>query len=196
MRKIYSLLLIYLLMSSILFSPALANSSSNGLNVKSADKHGKAYRYNVNGWIYLYIEGEPYDRGYQHGYLLAPEIIDMMTRWSNVIHNGPIISWFSSDESSSYEQVSDAWWNFCRKGIDRIFWNKYPEEYKQEIQGIADGVNAKGLKFHNRGVDYLDILSINEMYEFMTRFDNPRKDFHPIRELYSILREIIPNLGD
>ena len=196
MRKIYSLLLIYLLMSSILFSPTLANSSSNGLNVKSADKYGKAYRYNVNGWIYLYIEGEPYDRGYQHGYLLAPEIIDMITRWSNVIHNGPIISWFSSDESSSYEQISDAWWNFCRKGIDRIFWNKYPEEYKQEIQGIADGVNAKGLKFHNRGVDYLDILSINEMYEFMTRFDNPRKDFHPIRELYSTLRKIIPNLGD
>ncbi|HDQ15751.1 MAG TPA: hypothetical protein ENN45_01680, partial [Bacteroidetes bacterium] len=150
----------------------------------------------VNGWIYLYIEGEPYERGYQHGYLLAPEIIDMMTRWSNVIHNGPIISWFASTESSNYDQVSEAWWNFCRRGIDRQFWYRFPDEYKKEIQGIADGVNARGLKFRDREVDYLDILSINEMYEFMTRFDNRGNDFHPLKELYAILRDLIPGLGD
>lgn len=33
-----------------------------------------AYRFNCNGWVYLHIEGEPYQRGFQHGYLLAPEI--------------------------------------------------------------------------------------------------------------------------
>ena len=29
---------------------------------------GPAYRYPAAGWIYLHIEGKPYERGYQHGY--------------------------------------------------------------------------------------------------------------------------------
>jgi len=29
-----------------------------------------------NGWIFLHLEGEPATIGFQHGYLLAPEIID------------------------------------------------------------------------------------------------------------------------
>ncbi len=37
-------------------------------------KFGPAYRYPQGGWIYLHVEGQPYERGYQHGYLLAHEI--------------------------------------------------------------------------------------------------------------------------
>ena len=197
MKRIISVLIVCFLSSTVLFSSFLVNATDvSDLQVTNSDSYKNAHRYNINGWIYLHIKGEAYDRGYQHGYLLAPEIIDMMTRWSNVIHNGPIVGWFASTESSKYEQVSEAWWNFCRKNIDRIFWDKYPDEYKDEIKGITDGVNAKGLKFHDREIDYLDILSINEIYEFMTRFDNPTNKFHPLRELFSILREIIPSLGD
>ena len=29
--------------------------------------YGPAYRYPVGGWLYLHIEGQPYERGYQHG---------------------------------------------------------------------------------------------------------------------------------
>jgi len=32
---------------------------------------GPAYRYPAAGWIYLHIEGKPYERGYQHGHLMA-----------------------------------------------------------------------------------------------------------------------------
>ncbi len=39
-------------------------------------RSGKGYRYPKDGWIVLHIEGEPYERGYQHGRLLAPEIVD------------------------------------------------------------------------------------------------------------------------
>ena len=28
------------------------------------------------GWIYVHLEGSPHDIGFQHGYLLAPEIAD------------------------------------------------------------------------------------------------------------------------
>src|SRR5262249_37621320 len=41
---------------------------------QSVQRYGPAYRYPQAGWIVLHIEGEPYERGYQHGQLLAPEI--------------------------------------------------------------------------------------------------------------------------
>src|SRR5690349_1961498 len=42
----------------------------------SVERFGPAYRYPQAGWIVLHIEGEPYERGYQHGRLLAREIAD------------------------------------------------------------------------------------------------------------------------
>src|SRR5207302_8797871 len=41
---------------------------------KSVQHYGPAYRYPRAGWVVLHIEGEPYERGYQHGKLMAPEI--------------------------------------------------------------------------------------------------------------------------
>jgi len=35
---------------------------------------GPAFRYTDGGWTFVHIEGEPFDRGYQYGYLLATEI--------------------------------------------------------------------------------------------------------------------------
>ena len=34
------------------------------------------YRYDDRGWIFVHIEGAPYQRGYQYGYLLKDEIVD------------------------------------------------------------------------------------------------------------------------
>ena len=41
---------------------------------------GPAYRYPSAGWIYLHIEGKPYERGYQHGHLMAREIPEYLER--------------------------------------------------------------------------------------------------------------------
>jgi len=38
----------------------------------------KAYRFEQAGWTYVHLEGSPQDIGYQHGYLLAPEIRDTL----------------------------------------------------------------------------------------------------------------------
>ena len=35
-----------------------------------------SYRWEQNGWIYVHLEGSPAELGFQHGYLLAPEIAD------------------------------------------------------------------------------------------------------------------------
>src|SRR6266568_4897767 len=37
---------------------------------------GKGKRSKRAGWIYLHVEGEAHDRGFQHGYLLAKEIAE------------------------------------------------------------------------------------------------------------------------
>ena len=36
------------------------------------------YRFDYNGWVYLHIEGDPYERGFQHGYLMASELAETM----------------------------------------------------------------------------------------------------------------------
>src|SRR5579859_1975857 len=35
-----------------------------------------AYRFERGGWTYVHLEGTPEQIGFQHGYLLAPEIAD------------------------------------------------------------------------------------------------------------------------
>src|SRR5438874_12035119 len=42
----------------------------------AVQRHGPAYRYPQAGWVVLHVEGKPYERGYQHGQLLAHEIAD------------------------------------------------------------------------------------------------------------------------
>src|SRR5512142_1532142 len=37
-----------------------------------------AYRFERGGWTYVHLEGTPEQIGFQHGYLLAPEIADGM----------------------------------------------------------------------------------------------------------------------
>lgn len=46
------------------------------IDIEGNSVYGNACRYNIQGWIYVHIEGEPYERGYQHGYLLYAEIAD------------------------------------------------------------------------------------------------------------------------
>ena len=144
------LVLFILLLLSLTSYNSVAVDEDEQITISSG-QYDKAYRYNTHGWIYLHIEGEPYDRGYQHGYLLANEIVDIIQRWQNI---------FPQKNS----------WKFHRIYADKFFWRNYPEEYKQEIQGIADGVKDRDGKIDGRLVDYKDILAINEMYEMMSRF--------------------------
>ena len=161
--------------------------------IYNAEKFEKGYIYNIQGWIYLHIEGEPYERGYQHGYLLANEIVDMLNRWSHTIHFHKTIKRISKRVSElRYHKIAERWWDFCRNQCNRLYWDKFPEEYKQEIRGITDGVNARGIKLLGREIDYKDILAMNEMYEFMSKLDSMRMGIHPIRTLLHHLQKIEP----
>ncbi|VVB62216.1 Outer membrane protein assembly factor BamB [uncultured archaeon] len=82
--------------------------------------------------------------------------------------------------------MSKDWWDSCRSAIEKIYWDRTPEEYQNEIKGIADGVKARGGQVFDRDVDYIDILAINQIYEYMTRRDYPLKGFHPLKDLLHI----------
>jgi outer membrane protein assembly factor BamB len=154
--------------------------------VSADNQYDKAFRFNIQGWIYLYIEGEPYERGFQHGYLLSSEIVDTLHRWSNIIYNHPRIL-------SKHKKISEIWWNFCVSECYRRYWDKFPQEYRSEIQGIADGVAARGGRILGRTVCYKDILAMNEMYELMSKLSKLRKGIHPLLTLFKKLEPFFPD---
>ena len=105
---------------------------------------GPAYRYPSGGWIYLHIEGKPYDRGYQHGFLMAKEITSYMARCA---------ASFQGDAKQAWEQG--------RTMASALFLRGYDQEILEEMRGIADGANAAGAKYEDRPLDLLDIVTIN-----------------------------------
>lgn len=110
---------------------------------------GPAYRYPAAGWIYLHIEGKPYDRGYQHGYLLAKEIPEYLTRCAIVLAG-------KADAQS---------WNEYRTTADALFLRGFDREILEEMRGIADGANAAGAKFFDRKLDLIDLVLANTTVE-------------------------------
>ena len=67
MRKLFALLAALLLFGAVYSTP------------KSIDPRlVKSSRKDTAGWIYIHLEGSPRDIGYQHGYMLATEIEDLI----------------------------------------------------------------------------------------------------------------------
>ena len=124
-----------------------------GCNTSSPKKAGLSHeammanssRTEKNGWILIHIEGTPDVIGYQHGYLLADEIIDL--RGAIAVLN----------ESSTGRN-----WEFYRNESFRLLWAGVPDEYRQEMTGIAAGVNAK---LGAGKIDIKDMVAINSFLE-------------------------------
>lgn len=105
----------------------------------------EAYRYDDKGWIYVHIEGAPYERGYQYGYLLSDEISQYMMKLAI---------------SENRDNPGSGWYTL-RFQADAILLRKYDEEYLEEMKGIADGAKKAGAKFMGRAVDLVDIVTLN-----------------------------------
>ncbi len=163
--------------------------------ISTINQYEDGYRFNHQGWIYVHIEGLPYKRGFQHGYLLAGEIQDAVTRWSHTIHNYPKLKFISPHLSKQrYESVAQTWWDFCKTNCKRMYWDKFPEEYQLEIMGIADGAASRGAQIFGNPITYVDILTINEMYEFMSKLTRIPRAIHPLRTLLYRIEQSVPEL--
>ncbi|SPF39582.1 Peptidase C45, acyl-coenzyme A:6-aminopenicillanic acid acyl-transferase [Candidatus Sulfopaludibacter sp. SbA4] len=104
----------------------------------------KAYRLpERNGWIQVHLEGSPADIGFQHGYLLTAEIKDDFKAISTEL---------------SHDEKKD--WEFFRKTAREVFWPHIEQEYRDELTGIVDGLNAHGVR-----MDVWDIVAMNAWLE-------------------------------
>jgi len=132
-----------------LFLLPLLISCNSSFSEKKALSHEEimaaATRSENNGWIVIHVEGAPEVIGYQHGYLLADEIVDL--RGAMIAH---------------YEKTTGRNWDFYRDESYKMFWTQIPEEYREEINGIAAGVNAK---FGESKIDTKDALAMNAILE-------------------------------
>ena len=108
-------------------------------------RQGPGWRFPQDGWIVVHIEGTPYERGYQHGRLLAREIVDYCHTIAKLrsVH------------------APDKAWHDLRLFVNALFLRRFDNEYLREMQGIADGAAAAGAKFDGRLLDLIDIVVIN-----------------------------------
>ena len=102
-----------------------------------------AYRFERAGWVYAHLEGSPADIGFQHGYLLEPEIVDGVKA---------IQFLFAHDTKRD--------WNFYRDTAQNVLWPHIEAEYREELQGIADGLKARGAS-----LDLWDVVALNAKEE-------------------------------
>lgn len=123
--------------------PALAQNSTPNATSDPRLKH--SFRQpEKNGWTFVHLEGLPADIGFQHGYLLAPEIADMLK--VTVLEE-------------SHDNNKD--WQFLRDAARDMMWPRIDKEYREELQGIVDGANAKGVK-----LDLWDVVALNGAEEW------------------------------
>ncbi|HUB33348.1 MAG TPA: C45 family autoproteolytic acyltransferase/hydrolase [Bryobacteraceae bacterium] len=107
---------------------------------------GPAYRYPAAGWIYLHIEGKPYERGYQHGHLMAREIPEYLARCA--------------------ADLGDAGqWGEYRTMANALFLRGFDREILEEMRGIAEGAADAGARWQNRRVDLIDLVVANVTVE-------------------------------
>src|ERR1700679_2100558 len=108
----------YLVVSIVAF-PGLASCVAAS---SSAAPLEKSYRFQQGGWTYVHLEGSPSEIGYQHGYLLAPEIADALEAIKLL---------------DTHQTQRD--WEFFRKTAREMLWPHIDLEYKQELEGIPGG---------------------------------------------------------
>lgn len=88
-----------------------------------------SFRQDRAGWVYVRLIGGPKQVGFQHGYWLKPEIEALLKV------DGLETAHATHDAQAFSKQ---------RAEVMQLFWPKIPQEYREELRGIAEGVRAHG----------------------------------------------------
>jgi len=118
---------IILLLSVFICSTLIHSQTNDQLTNEQKTWLSKANRHEKNGWICLHIEGNPEERGFQHGYLLSKEIKESIRILSEVWKYQTAMKW--------------SWY------VDRahdILTPKTDPENLAEIDGMVEGMKVAG----------------------------------------------------
>src|SRR4051812_39813945 len=107
----------------VLLATAICSAAATQPDARAVHRWKSAWRYPQAGWIIVHIEGEPYERGLQHGHLLASEIAAYVKALAEFY--GP--------------QAPKQAWDDTRRLANVLFLHGFPQEQLQEMKGIADG---------------------------------------------------------
>ena len=108
---------------------SLAVRAARQAQASSADARLRgAYRLERGLWVYVHLEGAPGRIGFQHGYLLAPEIADAFQAVKLI---------------DTHDTQRD--WEFFRQAAREMLWPRIDAEYEQELKGIVEGLRARGV---------------------------------------------------
>ena len=89
------------------------------------EKTAPAVRRDQAGWVFVHLEGAPYERGLQHGKLLAREIKD-------VIRTAEFLATWDTGESFE---------TFKKAALEQ-FSGHLDDEFSAELHGIAEGADV------------------------------------------------------
>lgn len=132
--------------------PSLAFAAAGSKSDVSTEARLKAARREPTraGWIMVHLAGSPRDAGFQHGHLLAPEIEDA--------HKAVKFA-LTHDTKKPY--------GFFREAASKVLWPKVESEYRDEIEGIVEGLKSRGV-----GLDSTDIVFLNAWNELVPYYVN------------------------
>jgi hypothetical protein len=125
------------------FSPLQVTATAESKATHSDARLKSAYRFERAGWVYVHLEGDPRTLGFQHGYLLAPEIEKAFA---------------AVKLSNTHRTERD--WEFFRRAAREMLWPKIDAEYQEELNGIVEGLQARG-----SALDVWDIVALNAFCE-------------------------------
>jgi hypothetical protein len=114
-----------------------------------------AYRFTRGGWTYVHLQGSPNQIGFQHGYLLAPEIADAFAA-------------VKLDDTHTTKKP----WSFFQRAAHDMLWPHIDPEYQAELKGITEGLNAHGVK-----MTLDDVVALNA-FEELPEYYVPWYDKH------------------
>ena len=89
----------------------------------------KGYGFDEYGWRYVHIEGEPFERGEQYGFLTADLYAEFL----------------DSLKAMTYEETGCSYDFFVKQAV-RMHKDKIPHELLEEMRGYASGLEKAGVK--------------------------------------------------
>jgi hypothetical protein len=137
-----------------ILSTGLASVWAGDLSADQQHLLAGAKRSAKAGWIYLHIEGDAATRGFQHGYLLAPEIREELR-----IHR------------KAWTHRSGMTWEWLVSRSAQLMTPKVDAEDLEEIDGIVAGLRAAGVASSRD-----EIVAYNAQLEFEEWEDQDAED--------------------